>query len=664
MEANYSQRQEQHFKLCFVERVLPVTLLIAFFLVVFSFNVGLAVAAEGDVSEVLVKAREEGLMMFFEPGEIIVTSSARRPQPLKRASSAMTVITAEDIRQSGVTHLADVLRLVPGMQVVHQKGYTFAVSARGLAKVESQRMQILLDGMPVYNPYRGGVSFDFQPIFLDNIERIEVIRGSGGVAWGVNAMNGVINIITKKAADTQGGMVYTGFGNRALQQGHLRLGGTDGTLDWRGSTGVFHDRGFGRDHGKDYDDQFRAFQATGRADLKLDDDTSLTFSGGHKHVSSWIGTTAGNQHDSLQYMNLLWRRQLDDQSTVQIRWSENYYRRLLDTYDLRTREDMIEFQHNFAHDSHSIVWGADYTYDTFDTHMNTYVDLTNPGGTHNNQFSAFIEDEITLADNLWLTIGNRQLHNDLSHHDWAGRAALVWEAAPKHFLRAAVSRSFRRPLFVEEYSHKIISGVNVKAQGNEGLRNERLVSYELGYRGNLRDNLELNIEAFLNEHKDLIGITKTGGTNYYFNVHDFTSYGLETAVDWRPYKWWLVRAFHSYEHQTDENIRNDTTEGKLSIYSVPQHSIGLTNRFYIDKSTTLNTQLYWYDTFFSVQPPATENRIESYFRFDIRLAKKIWNDKAELAFGVTNLGDPMHYEGNKDMEEVPRIVYAQLFYTF
>ena len=640
-----------------------IVMLSALFILALFFSAATAATAQSDeeVVQKLEEMGEEHLLMFYSPGDLMVTSSARRPQPLKRATSAMYVITAEDIRQAGVTTLADLLRLVPGMDVSQQTGFTFAVSARGFAKAESQRLQILLDGMPIYNPYRGGVSFEFLPIFLDNIERIEVIRGSGGVVWGVNAMNGVINIITKKAIDTQGGTIYGGFGNRARQEGFLRLGGSDGKLDWRGTSGGFHNRGLGNDHGKKIEDRFRAFQATGRADLRLSDDTTLTFYGGHKHTSTEISSTRPIQHDSIQYMNLLWSKQLDDESFLRIRWSENFYRRHMDRYNIRTREDMIEVEHSFVSDVHNIVWGVDYTHDFFDTGGNTYRDVTNPDSTHNDQVSAFVEDEITLRDNLWLTIGNRQHHNELTHHDWAGRIALVWEVAPKHFLRAAVARSFRRPLFTEKFQNLRNQNDALKAVSRNSLSNEELISYEIGYRGQLKENLELNVEGFINEHKDLIGKRKVGGINYWENSIDATSYGVETAIDWRPKDWWLLRAFHAYEHQTDENKINQQSTGTLIVFTPPQHKVGLTNRFYLDKKTTLNTQLYWYDTYFSPQG----NRIDPFFRLDVRLAKKIWNDNAEIAFGATNLTDGTHYEGDRDVtDEIPRVVYFQFFYYF
>ncbi len=640
------------------------TLSIVVFILTMFFTTSPAIADAGSQDELtkrLEKAKEEQLLMFFDPGEIIITSSARRPQPLNRATSAMYVITAEDIRQAGVTTLADLMRLVPGMDVAQQAGFTYAVSARGFAKAESQRLQILLDGMPIYNPFRGGVSFQFLPIFLDNIERIEVIRGSGGVVWGVNAMNGVINIISKKAADTQGGTIYGGFGNRSTQEGFLRLGGSDGRLYWRGTTGAFHNRGLGSNHGKEIEDRFRAFQASGWGDVRLSDDTTLTFSGGHKHTSTELSSTRPTQHDSIQYMNLLWSKQLDEESTLKIRWSENFYRRLMDRYNLRTREDMIEAEHSFVSDIHSIVWGADYTRDSFRSWGGTYYDVTNPDGAHNDQASIFIEDEITLRDNLWLTIGTRQHHNELTHYDWAGRIALVWEVAPKHFLRAGVARSFRRPLFQEEFQNLRNHNNALKSVGLNSLRNERLVSYEIGYRGMMRENLELNVEGFLNKHKDLIGKRKSGSVNYWENSLDTTSYGVETAIDYKPCNWWLIRGFHAYEHITKENMLNQQSTGTLIVFTPPQHKVGLTNRFYLDETTTLNTQLYWYDTHFSPQ----SNRIDPFFRLDVRLGKKLWNDSAEIAIGATNLTDQTHYEGDRDVtDEIPRIFYFQFFYEF
>ena len=640
-------------KSCLMRKPVPSGMAYAIFALMLLFAFGFS-------AQLFAERASEGEADLFEMPleelmEVEVTTSARRPQPIARATSAMYVITAEDIRQAGVTKLADLFRLVPGMDVVRREGSAFAVSARGLASGSNKRMQVLLDGRPLYDSFQGGVNkYELHPIFLENIERIEVVRGASGVTWGVNAMNGVINIITKKAADTQGGFGYGGFGNRELQQGYMRFGGTDGQLAWRATAGGSHDTGTGGDHGAAFGDYFRAFQSTGRADLKMSNDTTLTFTGGQKN--SRYGIHSG--HRSIQYMNLLWRRAYDDNTSLQIRWSEGFVKRYATTHNGRTREDMLEVQHSFVRDMHNVVWGADYTRDTHHAELNTLVDLIDPDDLADDNVSAFIEDEITLADNLWFTVGYRGHHNELTHFDWAGKTALIWEVAPKHFIRGAISRSFRRPVLYEEFAHRIDTGTTVVRQGNDALANEVLVSYELGYRGLLRENLELNIEGFINKHSNLIGI-KSGK---YENVLDITTYGVETAVNWRPYDWWLVRGFHAYEHQTGENKINDSSLGKTALWPVPHHKVGLTNRFYLDKSTTFNTQLFWYDTFYNSRVART--MVEPYFRFDIRLARRIWNDSAELAFGVSNLTRHFHYEGNASLNEVPRQFYFQFFYKF
>ena len=590
--------------------------------------------------------------------EITVTSSARRPQMLARTGSAMYVITAEDIRQAGATKLGDIFRLVPGMDVAQKRGEQFAVSPRGFAITASRRTLVLLDGRPLYEPYGGGLDFQYLPVFLDNIERIEVIRGAAGVMWGVNAVNGVINIITKKAADTQGGLAYGGFGNRALQQGYMRLGGMNGPLYWRGTTGAFHDNGLGTDGGDAYKDFTQQFIATGRADLNLADDTKLIFSGGHSGNS--VGSSAGIRRYNYQHMNLALEKKLSKNSFLAVRWFETFYDRVVPVKQhRRTREDMIELEHGFVRDAHNIVWGADYIRDTM--HLSPiapFTDVTDPDSFANDQASIFIQDEITLADNLWFTVGYRLHHNEISHGDWAGLTAMVWEIKPKHFVRGAVSKSFRRPTLMEELTDE--KGGKNKMHGNTGLGNERLISYELGYRGLLRENLELNVEGFMNKHSNLIGQTGSKKDSYFNNVYDVTTYGVETAINWRPYNWWLIRANHTYEHQTDEAELSDLTHGRITVYTVPHNKVGLTNRFYLDDSTTINTQLFWYDSYYN----PTAGKVDPFFRFDLRLAKRFWNDTAEIAFGATNLTEHLHNEGAGEGADIARLIYVQFFYKF
>ena len=594
--------------------------------------------------------------------DLEVTSSARRPQPIKRASSAMYVITAEDIRMSGATRLVDLFRLVPGMQVNDRYSFSSNVGIRGFAMHNSRMYQVLLDGRSMYDAYKGGTEEDWQPIFLENIERIEVIRGPGGVAWGANAMNGVINIITKKLSDTQG--IFTGgtFGTHALQDGIFRYGGSDDNIDWRASTGAYHTNGFGIKRGNEWNDYFQAFQSTGRTDIQLDDTSSLTLSGGHKY-SSYQGTTK----ISIQYMHFAWNKTFSENSNMQILYGKNFYQDYKRAYyTVISRDEIFEIQRSFVTGPHHFVMGADYTRDFFRTKPDgtTYLSIDDPNNYANDQGSFFVEDEITLRDDLWLTLGHRSYHNELTHFDWAGRAALVWEAAPNHFFRAGISRSFSRPTLQGYFILENKGSLALEADPNERQDNEHLVSYELGYRGQVSDNLDVTVDAFYNQHKDLIGQDPTGGHTYVHNVLDIDSYGVETAINYRPVKWWLVRATHSYEHQTERDTMNESPN-RLMIDVLPKHKVTLMNRFYLDETTTLNTQLFYVDTYYDQNRASTGSmnrlKIPPYFRLDTRLSKRL-NKNTELAIGATNLTDPYHSEHNQ--QEVPRIYYAQLFCKF
>lgn len=632
-----------------------------------------------------------------------VTSSARRAQSISRSTRAVYVITAEDIRQAGPVRIEDLFRMVPGMDVFRTKGLVSAVGSRGYTKWNNERMQILLDGRPLYDPYLGGALFYLHPIFLENIERIEVIRGSAGVTWGVNAMNGVINIITKKTADTQGGLVYGAIGEQHLYQDFLRYGGTEGPFSWRGTIGSFYEDGFVKEHDIDSgllkEDDYGAFLATGRAEWAPSEDTTMVFTGGHQN--GW------SNNETLQYMNFLWEKRVDEENTLQFRWTESYITRkkmknyytssnswMYNLADVGSREEMFEIQHNVLFGRHNIVWGADYTQDVYRSRPRNEQPNTIREDFYNDQVSVFVEDEIELADNLWYTIGGRGFYNELTHFDWAGSTALVWEFKPNHFLRTAVSRSFRRPTMWQEFrcgplkyigTGGFPDGKILIGEGNDSLDNESQISYEIGYRGQWAKNLSVNVEGYLNKDKDMMAIDKSGTLtevsptwppgwsdtdwyNQWRNTYDVTTYGIETSVEWEPAEWWLLRGFHTYMHQTNRNELTNWRTGETGIILSPKHRVGLTNRFKLDDVTTLNTQLYWTDT-------ATQSleyiHGEPFWRFDIRLARRIWNDRAEIAIGAMNLLDNAHKEGGygdwnatPQLTEVPRQFYVQFFCSF
>jgi iron complex outermembrane receptor protein len=183
-----------------------------------------------------------------------------------------------------------------------------------------------------------------------------------------------------------------------------------------------------------------------------------------------------------------------------------------------------------------VVWGGDYNRDKYNIRgEGEFLTRATPDTFANDQLSVFADDEITLADNLWFTLGGRLNYNELTHFDWAGRGALVWEIRPEHFIRAAVSRSFRTPIMHEEFADLVKTGPNYRYKGNDSMDNEELIAYELGYRGRLAKDLELNIEGFLNKDKDLIGLVTDPGVynQVHQNAHNVKTYGIETCPQLR-----------------------------------------------------------------------------------------------------------------------------------
>jgi len=587
--------------------------------------------------------------------QIEVVSSARRAQPIKRVSSAIYVITAEDIRMSGASRLTDLFRMVPGMQVNDSLSFSSEVGIRGFALHNCRQIQILLDGRSLYDAYKGGTEFDFQPIVLEDIERIEVIRGPGGVAWGANAMNGVINIITKKAADAQGGFLYGKFGDYQHQEAVGRYGGTVRNLSWRVTGAGYHTKGFGTSGGDDFADTFENGTLTSRAELQLDENSSLMLAAGHREGQFTTNNTVWTC-PSMQYMHLVWNRRISETDSFQFMWGQGYWRLTHNpAYDAWSREGIVEIQHTLVRGPHTIVWGADYTRDGFRTEPTGYVAIADPDRFVNDQVSAFIEDEISLKKDLWLTLGYRSQYNELTGHDWAARAALVLEAAPEQYFRAGIARAFSRPVMQGYFIREEKTPGKIGLLSDQTLDNEHLIAYELGYRGKIGP-VDLSCDTFYNLHTDLYGQKGTGRSPTYLrNVMDITTYGLETTASFRPTGWWLVRAFHAYTHQEKQDIMNETPN-RLTFDPVPRNKWGLTNRFYMDQATTLNVQLYYTDSYYDHGRVANRRYVDQYWKLDCRLSRRL-NKYAEVAIGATNLTDPWHFEHTSD--RIPRQVYIQ-----
>ena len=517
---------------------------------------------------------------------IEVTSVSRKEQKLSHTASAIFVITGEDIRHSGATNIPDLLRMAPGIDVAQINADTWAISARGLTKEFGNELLVMVDGRNVYTPTTGGVFWDVLDLPLENIERIEVIRGPGGSVWGANAVNGVINIITKKAGETPGVMVVAGGGN--LDQGFA-------TTQYGGKLGAktqyrVYAKYFNQNHMPDLNGQRKrrrrlapaAGVAFARDSKNLAEDT-LMVQGDIYTGKEGFPTTQFPSVTSPALINVVSRVDLSG-GFLQSVWNHTYSPRsdmsLLFSYDTYERGDLLnegrrtfnlEFQNHIAWGRRQdIVWGAGYRFS--DSRSDRPFSLSlNPANIKTHLFSAFVQDEISLVpDRVSLTLGTKLEHNYYTGFGLMPSARISYTTTAHQALWAAVSRALRTPAETDAALRINFAGfpgpggvpVIVAAVGNPNVKDEGSLSYEAGYRTALLSNLSIDVAAYYNhyDHQN----TDEPGEPFFENtplpahlvlpiVTQNLSYGethgLEIAANWKINdRWTLAPGFHSSEN--------------------------------------------------------------------------------------------------------------------
>jgi iron complex outermembrane receptor protein len=380
--------------------------------------------------------------------DVEVTSVSRRPEKLTEAASAIQVITGEDIRRSGANSIPEALRLAPNLQVAQVNSSQWAVSSRGFNNVLSNKLLVMIDGRTVYTPLYAGVFWDVQDALLEDIDRIEVVSGPGGTLWGANAVNGVINIITKSAKDTQGFFMEAGAGTESNGFGSMRYGG-------QLSPGLYYrvyGKGFNRDElvvadGSDAGDGWDMGQGGFRLDWEPNQDDVLTLQS--DFYDSKPNPEAASDPVVAMGGNILgrWTHKISDDSDFQVQFYYDRTRRdfndefteNLDTYD-------FDAQHRFQiGDRQEIIWGLGYRR-MDDSVANLELLGFDPGNKTLSLYSAFIQDEITLIeDRLRLTLGSKFEHNEYTGFEVQPSGRLAWTPSTEHTVWAAVSRAVRTP---------------------------------------------------------------------------------------------------------------------------------------------------------------------------------------------------------------------------
>lgn len=627
-----------------------------------------------------------------------VTSVSRKEQRLADTAAAIFVITQDDIRHSQANNIPDLLRMVPGVQVAQINANTWAISIRGFNQQFSNKLLVLVDGRSVYLPTFSGVLWDVLDLPLENIERIEVIRGPGASTWGANAVNGVINIITKKASRTQGGLIAAGGGNLGQAFGTLQYGGHLGTRTAYRVFGRYLTHGdmVSSIGGPGADGQHLA-RGGFRLDTQVRPNDEIAIQGdlygGHSgYVYSSIESIAApffhTYHTRMPlaggYVQTDWVHHSSSQSSTALQMSFNRYRRDDELHERRSTLD-LNFENRFQLSARQdIVWGAGYRYSTAQTEGDLVVSLT-PSDLSTNLYSFFIQDELTVLPNrLAVTMGIKLEHNYFTGFGWMPNARAAWKLTPEHMIWASVSRALRTPANVDA-GMKVNSGgfllpdgtpVLLRLTGNPDFLDESLLAYEAGYRAQLSRALSLDISLYHNAYDNLknvepgqLFLEMTPPPAHmvmpliFMNSIDGAARGVEVSARWRVNDRWTLQPSYAFE-QTNMRLDLDATgSDTVQFYegSTPRHWGRVESHLDFGRGFTWDLGSCFTDRL-------KAERVPSVVRLDTQFT---WQARENLSFSIVgqNLLKDRHLEFiDPQGAAVPSLIrrsgYVKLTWTF
>ncbi len=625
-----------------------------------------------------------------------VTSVSKKETKLKESPAAVAVITQEDIRRSGLTSIPELLRTVPGLDVARINGNQWAISSRGFNNQYANKLLVLVDGRAVYTPTFGGVFWNAQDVVLEDVDRIEVIRGPGATLWGANAVNGVINITTRSAKETQGGMVSTSFGTEGQPSTTVRYGGQLATnLFYRAYVKYFNREGLVDSTGRGTPDDWQALRGGLRLDWEPSSENKFTLQG------DYYGTEAGENihepnltpprfYDSIDTVahnrggNVLgrWTHSFSDTAQLSV---QSYYDHVEQSDGLATvRQDTydLDLQHRFALGTRQdIVWGVGYRLTATEVTPSFFVSA-DPASRQLPLYNVFVQDDITLLpDRLHFTLGSKFEHNDYTGWEIQPSARLLWTPTEHQTAWAAVSRAVRTPTMLDTSARVNLAAVQpspfgpvvlASLLGNPDGAAEELTAYELGYRIEATKRLSFDVAGFYNDYNDLVG--QVQGTPrfettpapahlvsplHYQNSQSAETYGTELSARWQVVDHWRLMGSYSWLHmrlRPDESSEGDS----------PQHQFQIRSYLDLPHQVELSGALYFVDRISSLSAQ-TRLPISSYVRLDLGVT---WRPAPSLELGLwgQNLLEDRHAEFNsvrtRLRTEVPRGVMGKITWRF
>lgn len=638
-------------------------------------------------------------MSLEDLGKIKITTVSRKSESWSSAAAAVYVITQEDLRRSGVNSLPEALRMAPGLDVARANSRQWAISSRGFNDLFANKLLVLMDGRTIYTPLFSGVFWEDTDTLLEDVDRIEVIRGPGATLWGANAVNGVINIITKNARDTQGTLISGGGGTEERGFGGVRYGGQLAANTYYRVYAKYANRDeFTLTDGREANDNWWTSQSGFRVDTTPSAVNRLTLQGDY-YYGQWNGlirrpsfSPPGMFTDRIRTKsegaNVLgrWTHDFSAESDLAV---QMYYdrtdrgfgigREIRDTFDL-------DAQHRFPiSDRHEIVWGAGYRCSVDDLTESADFKASDPS-VGLQLFSGFVQDEIALVhDRLHLIAGTKLEHNDFTGAEIQPSARLAWTPDQRNTVWAAISRAVRTPSRSERgftfYSDPPPSVPSlplpalIPASGSPDFGAGTVLSYEIGYRVKPHARLSVDLAALYNEYDRLYNVIQlpiqlrvSPAAQPYLllpvtinNALFGESCGAEVSATWQPLDIWRLRANYTFlkvNLHTRGTVPSFTEESEDDN---PQHQISLWSDVDLGRHVEAGVGFRFVDSL-----PA--QNVGSYAEMEARLAWKP-TSHCELSLVGRDLLHSHHQEfspflfSSRDVE-VDRAVYGKLTLRF
>ncbi len=626
-----------------------------------------------------------------------VTSVAKKPQRLADAAAAIHVIDANDIAGAPTTGVPDLLRDVPGLFVGSVDAHTWAISSRGFNDAFGNKLLVLLDGRSVYTPLFSGVYWDVQDTVLQDVNRIEVVRGPGATMWGANAVNGVINVTTKHTRDTLGTLVSAGGGSEDLAFGTVRYGGRISSNAFYRVYAKYNIRDASELLGQDHlaNDRWNVTRTGFRADWDPEARDQLTLQGdlyvGREDQTYRLArltppsTVSVSRPTDLFGANVLgrWRRTLSADSELSLQAYYDHTDR--DLVPLRERRDTmdVDFQHRFALGSRQDVnWGAGYRLSQ--DHLRDSFTLSFDSRERADQlFSWFVQDELSvIPERLHLTGGFKLEHNDYTGFEYQPRASAHLQIHEHHSLWASVSRAVRTPSRAEHdirINDQVFAGsppVVVSIFGNPAFRSETVLAYEAGYRYQPSARWSADLALFYNEYRHLRTTEQVGGPTpdpslpgtplvQRVNIDNLAygeTYGAELSLRWQVNAWWTLRGSYSAMNMAlHQKPGSNDGDAEIDEDKSPQHQVRLHSSINLSGGWRLDVLGRYVDG-------VRDFNIASYVELDGRIA---WSPRPNLEISINghNLLDNRHAEFwptilNSQRTETERGIFGQVTIRF